>query len=127
MLTYGKEWLIRALPKPIYQKINNLADDHKYELAITQEELTEDISAWDFITLSDCRTIALSGSHWSTMFESCLIRPEETNTVGNKEIKTKWLIDIETISNKLEKASYSVSSQEWDLINSVHHWLCKNT
>lgn len=126
-MTYGKEWLIRALPKLIYQKINNLADDHKYELAITQEELTEDISAWDFITLSDCRTIALSGSHWSTMFESCLIRPEETNTVGNKEIKTKWLIDIETISNKLQKVSYSVSSQEWDLINSVHHWLCKNT
>lgn len=121
--SFGKDWLIKALPKPIYQKIKGQADDHNYDATIAQEE-TSEVSPWDFATLNDCRAIALSGSHWSTLFEKYLVRPEEKNSVGNKEAKTKWLIEIESISNKLQKPTYSVSIQEFDLLKTVHVWLC---
>lgn len=120
---YGKDWQIKALPKAIYQRIKNQADEHQYDM-IQEGIVSDDVSPWDYATLNDCKSIAVSGNHWSCLFEKCLVRPEEINISGGKDAKTKWLIEIEAISSKLQKPSYSVQTSEFDLIKSVHLWLC---
>lgn len=121
---YGKDWLIRALPKTIYTRAKSVADDQNYEL-ISSGQSGEETTIWDCVSLSECKAIATVGNHWATVFESFLVRPEDVKLMGGKEAKTEWLTKIESIANKLQqRSSYSVTAQEFDLIKSVHLWLC---
>ena len=123
---YGKNWLINSLPKPIYNRAKNEADEHNYDLIKSGSSETE-ATIWDFVTLSDCKLIATSGSHWTDIFEKRLTRPEEEKIMGGKEAKTEWLVKIETIANKLQKTSqYSVSAQDFELLKEVRSWLCQD-
>ena len=81
------------------------------------------VTVWDCVTLTECKTIVTSGNHWTTIFEDVLTRPEEKNISGNKDSRTEWLHQLNTINNKLTKPSYSVSAKEFELIKSVYDWL----
>lgn len=119
---FGESWLIKGLPKSVYTKAKNEADEAMYQnVANDGDEI--DIPIWDFITLADCKQVALNGKNWSLFFEDSLVRPEETNLAGGKETKTDWLVKVQSISNKLQKDSYSVPVDEYSYIKSIHEWL----
>ena len=122
-MKYGKDWIVRGLPKNIYMRAKAEADEQNYNLINSGQE-EEEISIWDCVTLTECKVIATVGSHWGDLFEKVLIRPEEVKITGGKEAKTEWLTSIESISNKLQRATYSVSVKEFELIKSVHLWIC---
>lgn len=117
---YGKNWLIQALPRPIYEKAKKDADDQNYESIRLGQEGT--VTVWDCVSLLECKTIVTSGNHWTTIFESVLTRPEETES-GNKDTRTDWLRQIHTINNKLSMHAYSVSTKEFEFIKSIYEWL----
>ena len=117
---YGKNWLIQALPRSIYEKAKKEADDQNYESIRLGQDGSVDV--WDCVSLSECKTIVTSGNHWSTIFESVLTRPEEKEH-GNKETRTDWLRQMHTINNKLSMPSYSVPTKEYELIKSIYEWL----
>lgn len=122
---YGKDWLIKALPKAIYTRAKTEADDQNYDL-ISSGQSGDEISIWDCVSLTDCKTIATVGNHWTSVFEKFLIRPEEEDIAGGKEAKTEWLSKTETIFNKIQRMSYSVTEAEFELIKSIHLWICSN-
>ena len=117
---YGRNWLIQALPRPIYERAKKDADDQNYESIRLGQDVSIDV--WDCVNLLECKTIVTSGNHWTTIFESVLTRPEEKEH-GNKDTRTDWLRQMHTINNKLSMPSYSVSSKEFELIKSVYNWL----
>jgi hypothetical protein len=49
-LTYGNNWLIKALPRPIYDKAKKEADDQNYESIRNGHEAT--VTIWDCVTLT---------------------------------------------------------------------------
>lgn len=119
---YGESWLIKGLPKNIYTKAKNAADEALYEqISNNGDEI--DIPIWDYVPLVECKPIVLNGKNWSMLFEDILVRPEESNIVGGKEPKTDWIIRANTIMNKLTKDSYSVPVDEYSYVKSIHEWL----
>lgn len=121
---YGKDWLIKALPRNIYTQAKSCADEQYYELTISGEA-NESVSIWDYVSLSDCQVIATIGTNWTNIFEKLIVRPEDKNIAGGKDVKTKWLLNIDEIAKKLQRTSYSVTKQEFDFIKSIHLWLCE--
>ena len=119
---YGKNWLIQALPRGIYENAKKEADDQNYESIRLGHEGT--VTIWDCVSLLECKTIATTGNHWTLIFESVLTRPEESES-GNKETRTNWLLQMQTINNKLSMPSYSVSTKDFELIKSIYDWLNK--
>ena len=119
---FGDSWLVKGLPKNIYTKAKNEADEIKYEnLAKDGEEI--EIPIWNYITLSDCKQIILNGKNWSLFFEDVFIRPEEVKLAGGKDRKTDWILRLSTIMNKLLKESYSVPVDDYTFVRNVHEWL----
>lgn len=118
---YGTNWIIKALPRPIYDRAKSEADDQNYESIKNGNEST--VTVWDCITLTECKTIVTSGNHWTTIFEDVLTRPEDKTVSGNKDSRTDWLQQLNTINNKLTKPSYSVSVKEFEFIKSIYEWL----
>ena len=119
---FGDSWLIKGLPKNIYTKAKNEADEAMYDhISNDGDEL--EIPIWSYITLADCKPIILNGKNWSLFFEDTLIRPEEANLAGGKDRKTDWILRLCTIMNKLLKESYSVPVDEYSFVRSVHEWL----
>ena len=118
---YGDNWLIMALPRSIYENIQKAANDRNYESIKHGQEATA--TPWDCVTLSDCKTIATYLSHWKTMFEDFLTRPEDKSVSGTKDTKTDWLQQLYTINNKLTKPTYSVSAKDFEFIKSIYDWL----
>lgn len=114
---------MKAIPKPIYKRAKGVADDRNYD-NITSGDGSGTVSIWDCVSLKECREIATVGSHWTDLFESVLTRPEDVKISGGKSAKTKWMEQVESIQNKLNMASYSVSNEEFEFIKSVHTW-CK--
>lgn len=119
---YGDSWLIKGLPKNIYTKAKNEADEAIYEHVSNDGEET-DIPIWSFVSLAECKPIVLNGKNWSLFFEDTFVRPEEENLAGGKDPKTDWIIRLNTISNKLLKDSYSVPVDEYSYVKSIHEWL----
>ncbi len=120
--TYGEKWEVKALPRTIYDRAKNEADNKNYE-NVRNDNYAEEITIWECVSLSECKTIAISGNHWTSMFDKILTRPEEENMSGGKEARTEWLKELNTISNKLSKPTYSVSVKEYELIKSIRDWL----
>lgn len=119
---YGENWEIHGIPKQIYSRAKSTADEKNYD-NITSGNVAEETTIWDCVTLKDCREIVTAGSHWTDLFEDVLVRPEEIKIPGGKDAKTKWIETIETIKNKLNKPSYSVTTAEFSFIKAVHTWV----
>ena len=120
---YGENWIIKGVPKPVYIRAKKEADDQNYDI-IASGESNENVSIWDCVSLLECKDIILNGKNWSSLFESIMVRPEELQINGGREAKTQWLKKLQTISNKLLKATYSVSKEEYNYIKSIYSWLC---
>ena len=119
---YGDIWLIRALPKQIYDRAKKEADDQNYE-SIRNGDTQNTVSIWSCVTLAECKTIATSGNHWTAIFDDLLTRPDEDESAKTKDAKTEWLHKLYTITNKLKMNSYSVPIAEYEFIKSIHKWL----
>lgn len=119
---FGDGWLIKGLPKNIYTKAKNEADEAIYErMSNGGEEV--DIPIWNYITLADCKPIVLNGKNWSMFFEDTFIRPEDIKLAGGKDRKTDWILRLCTIMNKLLKESYSVPFDEYNFVRSIYDWI----
>ena len=119
---FGDSWLIKGLPKNIYTRAKGEADEAMYiHVTNTGEEI--DIPVWDYVTLPECKQIVLNGKNWSLFFEDTFVRPEEANLIGGKDVKTDWLLKVNSISNKLSKESYSVPVDEYTYVKSIYDWL----
>lgn len=119
---YGNNWVIRGLPKPIYDRAKKEADDQNYE-EIRNGAVEGSTTIWDCVTLLECKTIITTGNHWQNLFDDVFTRPEDKTGSGTKESKTNWLSSMNAISNKLLKPSYSVSAKEYEFIKAIHRWL----
>ena len=119
---YGDNWEIKGLPRPIYKRAKDVADEQNYD-SIAAGDNTHLVEIWDCITLKDCKEIATVGSHWTELFESKLTRPEETKRAGGKAEKTKWMEQVESIQNKLNMTSYSVTAEEFNFLKELYTWL----
>ncbi|OCT16860.1 hypothetical protein A8709_00660 [Paenibacillus pectinilyticus] len=119
----GANWLIIGLPKPVYTRAKKDSDSQNYDL-IAKGGIGEPVSIWDCVRLSECKDVILNGKNWSEVFEGIMVRPEDMKIPGGREAKTEWLVRLNTISNKLQKAAYSVSTEEYNLINSIYRWIC---
>lgn len=124
---YGDAWLIKGLPKSIYTRAKGIADEKNYD-NIHSGDSVESVNVWDYVTLKECKTIVTSGSHWTEGFDTLITRPDEEKLAGGKEMKTEWLVKIETIFNKLKMpaTNYSVSTTDFDFIRDVHQWLMEH-
>ena len=119
---FGDRWFIDGLPKKVYSRINKAADNARYE-AVRQDEYDGDISPWDFADLSDCRDVVIYGKNWQTLFSAILIRPQDENINGNKELKTKWIADVNDINRKMASKNYSVTLEQHTLLASIYEWI----
>ncbi len=119
---FGDSWLIKGLPKNIYTRAKNEADEAIYE-HISNDGEDIDIPVWNYITLVDCKQIVLNGKNWSLLFEDSFVRPEEVKLAGGKDPKTDWILRLNTIRNKLQKESYSVPVDEYSYVKSIHEWV----
>lgn len=122
-IKHGKNWIITGLPKNVYTKAKKEADNQNYDI-IANGGASEIVTIWDCITLAECKEIILNGKNWSEIFETVFVRPEEEKIAGGRLAKTQWLIKLNSISNKLLKATYSVSTEEYGFIKSIYDWLC---
>lgn len=120
--TRGKNWLIIGLPKSVYSRAKKESDDQNYDI-VANGGSNDPISIWDCITLSECKDIVTYGKNWSEIFESILTRSEEIKISGGKDAKTQWISKINTINNKLAKATYSVSMEEYNFIKEIDSWI----
>lgn len=118
---YGDNWEIKALPKPIYKRAKGVADERNYD-SIASGDSSNVVSVWDCVTLKECKEIVTVGSHWTELFESILTRPEEEKLSGGKTARTKWIEQIESLQNKLNMPSYSVTTAEFEFIKAVYIW-----
>lgn len=118
---YGDNWEIKALPKPIYKRAKSVADERNYD-SIASGDSSNVVSVWDCVTLKECKEIVTVGSHWTELFESILTRPEEEKLSGGKTARTKWIEQIESLQNKLNMPSYSVTTAEFEFIKAVYLW-----
>lgn len=124
MSRYESGWEIKGIPKQIYKRAKSEADDKNYDNTVSGES-SDLIGIWDCVTLKECKEIVLVGSHWTDLFESKLTRPEETKIAGGKNAKTKWIEQIETLQNKLNMPSYSVSTEDFEYIKAIYTWITK--
>lgn len=109
---YGDNWEIKSLPKPIYKRAKGIADERNYD-SITSGDGANTVSVWDCVTLKECKEIVTVGSHWTELFEGILTRPEEEKLSGGKAARTKWIEQVESLQNKLNMPSYSVTTAEF--------------
>jgi DNA sulfur modification protein DndB len=84
---------------------------------------TSEVTPWDFISMPDCKEIAIYQKNWSSFFEQLLTRPEDASISGGKEAKTDWIIRINTVKSKLSNKTYSVPFEEFTFVSSVYEWI----
>lgn len=119
----GENWLVTGLPRYVYMRVNEEANNQNYD-AMTSGNEESQVTAWDCVTLADCREIAVYGKNWSELFENLFSRPQDTKLPGGKDKKTEWIMRLNSILNKLTKtASYSVSTDEYTFIKEVYDWI----
>lgn len=121
---HGANWLITGLPKSVYTKAKKIADEQLYEI-ISNGGNGNEISIWDYVSLSECKSIVLNGKNWSELFEPIFVRPEDVKISGGKNAKANWIERIGSISNKLSRSAYSVPTEEFQYVKSIYDWLQK--
>jgi len=119
---HGENWLIHGLPKSVYTKAKKDSDEQNYDI-IAAGGSNESVSIWDCVSIADCKEIITYGRSWSEIFECLLTRPEEQKIHGGKDKKTEWITDLSSMKSKLTKFSYSISTDEYDFITNIYHWL----
>ncbi|WP_316760045.1 DGQHR domain-containing protein [Pedobacter aquatilis] len=112
---YGKNWFKKGVPEKIYSDAISLAAKKNREI----EEEEDEKEPWDQLHLIDYREIILK--NWQKLFEKNFTKPGEEK-VGNKESKTKWMVELNRIRNE-NSHTYYVTSDELSFIEEIHDWL----
>lgn len=118
----GENWLITGLPKSVYSRAKKEADDQNYDI-IANGSNGGQVTIWDCVTLAECQAVVVYGKNWSELFEKIFTRPLDVKLAGGKDKKTEWFSRLNTINNKLSKASYSVTTDEYTFIKEIFDWL----
>ena len=119
----GIQAVIRVINDIVnHKRVKGVADERNYD-SIASGDGTNTISIWDCITLKECKEVVTVGSHWTELFEPLLTRPEEEKISGGKAARTKWIEQVESLQNKLNMPSYSVTTAEFEFIKSVYLWI----
>ena len=121
---HGENWLIIGLPKKVYDSINSLASDKKYE------NPEEDVQPWDCLNLIHYRDIAMYNWTKISIFEKKYTRPGEEKISGGKDAKTKWIEKLSKIRNKVSHHSHNsgnVTKAEYELLTEIYDWLLKES
>lgn len=113
---YGKNWFKKGVPEKIYSDATLLAAKKNREI----EDENEEKEPWDQLHLIDYREIILK--NWQKLFESDYTKPGEQKISGGKEVKTKWLVEINRIRNENDH-TYYVTSEELSFIEEIYDWL----
>ncbi|WP_061312490.1 DGQHR domain-containing protein [Clostridium botulinum] len=122
---YGENWIIKGIPKSVYKRAKSESDERNYE-NISKGENIDSVTEWECITFAECRDIIIYSHNWSEIFENIVTRPEEKELLGGKEAKTEWISILSKESNRLMKASYSVSKSMFEMIGNIFAWLEKD-
>jgi DNA sulfur modification protein DndB len=115
---YGKNWFKKGVPEKIYTDAISLAAKKNREI----EDEEDEKEPWDQLHLIDYREIILK--NWQKLFEKSFTKPGEEK-IGNKESKTKWMVELNRIRNE-NYHTYYVTSEELSFIEEIHDWLMKN-
>jgi len=117
MQEFGNNWLKKGVPPQTLKKAHDLAFEKN--LKIENEE--DEVEDWDCLTIIAYRAIALK--NWRTLFENDYSKQDKNKSRGgNKEDKTKWMVELERIRNKAVH-SYYVTEEEFYFVEELHDWL----
>ncbi|WP_367914821.1 DGQHR domain-containing protein [Leadbetterella sp. DM7] len=112
---FGKNWFKKGVPEKIYSEATLLAAKKNREI----EDEDEEKEPWDQLHLIDYREIILKS--WQKLFETSFTKPGEEK-IGNKENKTKWMVELNRIRNE-NYHTYYVTSEELSFIEEIYDWL----
>lgn len=112
---YGKSWFKKGVPEKIYENAMSLAAKKNREI----EDEADEKEPWDQLHLIDYREIILKS--WQKLFDAIFTKPGDEK-IGNKENKTKWLVELNRIRNE-NSHTYYVTSDELSFIEEIHDWL----
>lgn len=122
---YGDQWFAKGLPKNIAVRAQSSAYSRNLDIDAGKVSGAK-VEPWDFITLADLSKIVVNGSNWSSLFENVFVRPEEQGKLGDKNIKTDWMIRADAVRHNMNGtagSSYSVKKTDFDELESVYKWL----
>ena len=112
---FGKSWFKKGVPEKIYSDAISLAARKNREI----EDEEDEKEPWDQLHLIDYREIILK--NWQKLFEHSYTKPGEEK-IGNKDNKTKWMVELNRIRNE-NYHTYYVTSEELSFIEEIHDWL----
>jgi DNA sulfur modification protein DndB len=115
---HGVNWFKLGLPKSVYDDSSKMAADKNYEAKTKSEE----VDAWDCLTIIDYRKIATYSRNWLEIFEKHYTKPGEEKISGGKDAKTSWMQKLEKIRNQ-NFHSYSVKEEEYQFLCELNEWL----
>jgi len=113
---YGSKWFKKGVPEKIFLEATQLAAKKNREIDDDQDEK----EPWDQLHLINYRDIIIS--NWQGIFDQMYIRPTDKKKPGNKEVKTKWLVELNRIRNE-NFHTYYVTSEELSFVEEVYDWL----
>lgn len=112
---FGRNWFKKGVPEKIYSEATLLAAKKNRDI----EDEDDEKEPWDQLHLIDYREIILKS--WQKLFETSFTKPGEEK-IGNKENKTKWMVELNRIRNE-NYHTYYVTSQELSFIEEIYDWL----
>lgn len=112
---FGKNWFKKGVPEKIYSEATLLAAKKNRDI----EDEDDEKEPWDQLHLIDYREIILKS--WQKLFENSFTKPGEEKN-GNKDNKTKWMVELNRIRNE-NYHTYYVTSEELSFIEEIHDWL----
>lgn len=113
---YGLKWFKNGVPFKIGDKatLDALAKNREIE------NEADEVDPWDCLMIIAYREIAVK--NWQNIFEKEYTRPGEEKMSGGKEEKTKWMVHLERVRNKVMH-SRNVSEDELSFLESLNEWL----
>lgn len=111
---FGENWFDEGVPPKIQDNAVVLAQQKKRETG-------NKVEPWECLYIIDYREIALK--NWRDLFEKSYTKPNEKS--GNKEIKTKWMVELNRLRNQ-NSHSYYVIKEEIEFLREIIDWLNKD-
>lgn len=113
---FGQAWFKKGVPEKVYAEAINRAATKNREI----ESIEDEVEPWDQLHLIDYREIV--HKNWQKLFETLYTKPSEKKLSGGKEVKTKWMVELNRIRNQ-NFHTYYVTSEELSFIQEIYDWL----
>lgn len=115
---FGPKWFQKGVPPKIADKA--VLDALSKNREIEDEE--QEVQPWACLMIIAYREIAVK--NWQTIFERNYTKPGEEKMGGGKDEKTKWMVHLERIRNKVMHG-HTVSEEEVSFLETLDAWLIK--